>query len=574
MQFALPDGYNLNVEEVGSGFPLIVLHGGPGLDHSMFRPYLDPLGDGYRLLYVDERGQGRSQRVDPATLSLEAFARDVDLLAEALELERFALLGHSFGAIIATYHATELGTADAYVISGGGDSSEALDADVQAALDGLEDQGKTIAASWEAEKTVETEEQLKQLLRHQLPLHFHGQAPPPQLDDSAFWTTGPEGELVPNYDATFPTINEGEVVHGTVVRVDKDEVLVDIGYKSEGVIPVAELSIRRSVNPEDEVQIGEEIDALVLTKEDAEGRLILSKKRARFELAWKRIEAAAESGEPVDGRVIEVVKGGLILDLGVRGFLPASLVDIRRVQDLDEFLGQELRCKVIELNRSRNNVVLSRRAVLEEERKADRQRILDALNPGDVVEGVISNIVDFGAFVDLDGMDGLIHISELSWSHVNHPSEVLEIGQKVEVKVLDIDRDRQRIPLGLKQTQSDPWQQVLESYHESDVVEGRVTKVVTFGAFVEILAGVEGLVHISELAQHHVENPREVVSQGQAVNVKIIEVDAERRRLSLSLKRVEEGETVQPRADGGESVHLRPNLDLSEETPVPEVYEE
>ena len=378
------------------------------------------------------------------------------------------------------------------------------------------------------------------------------------------WVEGPDGELIPDYESAFPEINEGEVVHGTVVRVDKDEVLVDIGYKSEGVIPVAELSIRRSVNPADEVSVGDEIDALVLTKEDTEGRLILSKKRARFELAWKNIERAAESGDPVDGRVIEVVKGGLILDLGVRGFLPASLVDIRRVQDLDEFLGQELRCKVIELNRARNNVVLSRRAVLEEERKEQRQQILDRLQPGNVVEGQISNIVDFGAFVDLDGMDGLIHISELSWSHVNHPTEILEVGQTVQVKVLDIDRDRQRISLGLKQTQNDPWQQVLASYHENDVVEGRVTKVVTFGAFVEILPGVEGLVHISELAQHHVENPREVVSQGQAVNVKIIEIDGERRRLSLSLKRVEEDDPVQPRADGGESVHLHPNLDLSD----------
>src|SRR5829696_6286430 len=400
------------------------------------------------------------------------------------------------------------------------------------------------------------------------PPHFWGYTDPlmstteqPKLEEGV-WTLSPEGELIPDYESTFPTINEGEVVHGTVVRVDKDEVLVDIGYKSEGVIPVAELSIRRSVNPADEVSVGEEIDALVLTKEDAEGRLILSKKRARFELAWKKIEAAAESGEPVVGRVIEVVKGGLILDLGVRGFLPASLVDIRRVQDLDEFMSTELRCKVIELNRSRNNVVLSRRAVLEDERKDQRQQILDRLNPGDIVDGTISNIVDFGAFVDLNGMDGLIHISELSWSHVNHPSEVLEIGQEVKVKVLDIDRDRQRISLGLKQTQSDPWQQVLESYSENDVVEGRVTKVVTFGAFVEILPGVEGLVHISELAQHHVENPREVVSQGDVVNVKVIEIDADRRRLSLSLKRVEEGETVQPRADGAP---LAANLDLSED---------
>jgi small subunit ribosomal protein S1 len=383
--------------------------------------------------------------------------------------------------------------------------------------------------------------------------------------DEGVWTRGPDGELIPDYDATFPSINEGEVVHGTVVRVDKDEVLVDIGYKSEGVIPVSELSIRRSVNPADEVSLGDEVDALVLTKEDAEGRLILSKKRARFELAWKAIEQAAESGQPVNGKVIEVVKGGLILDLGVRGFLPASLVDIRRVQDLDEFLGQELRCKVIELNRSRNNVVLSRRAVLEDERKEMRQAILDRLNPGDVVEGTISNIVDFGAFVDLDGMDGLIHISELSWSHVNHPSEVLEIGQSVRVKVLDIDRDRQRISLGLKQTQSDPWQQVLESYREHDVVEGRVTKVVTFGAFVEILPGVEGLVHISELAQHHVENPREVVQQGQPVNVLILEIDADRRRLSLSLKRVEDGAVPKPRADGSASVHATSSLGLSED---------
>jgi small subunit ribosomal protein S1 len=373
------------------------------------------------------------------------------------------------------------------------------------------------------------------------------------------WTTGPDGELIPDYESTFPTINEGEVVHGKVVRVDKDEVLVDIGYKSEGVIPVSELSIRRSVNPDEEVQVGDEIDALVLTKEDTEGRLILSKKRARFELAWKSIEGAADSGDPVNGRVIEVVKGGLILDLGVRGFLPASLVDIRRVQDLDEFLGQELRCKVIELNRSRNNVVLSRRAVLEDERKEMRQAILDRLNPGDVVDGTISNIVDFGAFVDLDGMDGLIHISELSWSHVNHPSEVLAIGQEVKVKVLDIDRDRQRISLGLKQTQTDPWQQVLDNYSVGDVVEGRVTKVVTFGAFVEILPGVEGLVHISELAPYHVENPREIVSQGQVAHVKVIEMDADRRRLSLSLKRVEEGEVPRPRPEGA------PLLGLSEE---------
>ena len=212
-----------------------------------------------------------------------------------------------------------------------------------------------------------------------------------------------DGKLVPNYDATIKPFEEGDVVSGEVVRIDKDEVLVDIGYKSEGVIPSTELSIRRSVDPAEEVSLGEQVDALVLTKEDQEGRLLLSKKRARFEKAWRKIEAAAESGEPVEGTVIEVVKGGLILDLGVRGFLPASLVDIRRVHNLDEFKGQTLQCKVIELNRSRNNVVLSRRAVLEEERKEVREQILGRLQPGMVVEGKISNIVDFGAFVDLTG---------------------------------------------------------------------------------------------------------------------------------------------------------------------------
>ena len=348
-----------------------------------------------------------------------------------------------------------------------------------------------------------------------------------------------EGRVVPNYAATMVSFDEGDVVKGKVVRIDKDEVLVDIGYKSEGVIPSNELSIRKSVDPSDEVEQGEEIDALVLTKEDAEGRLVLSKKRARFEKAWRRIEAAAESGEPVEGNVIEVVKGGLILDLGVRGFLPASLVDIRRVHNLDEFLGQPLECKVIELNRSRNNVVLSRRAVLEEERKEVREQILGRLEPGQVVEGTISNIVDFGAFVDLDGIDGLVHISELSWSHVNHPSEVVAIGDTVRIKVLDIDRDRQRISLGLKQTQEDPWQRVVSTYRPGDVLEGTVTKVVAFGAFVEVLAGVEGLVHISELADHHVESPSEVVEPDTKLNVKILEIDEERRRLSLSIKRVE-----------------------------------
>jgi len=393
--------------------------------------------------------------------------------------------------------------------------------------------------------------------------------PPQPIEGSNGLLLEIDGQIVPNYDATIVPFSEGDVVTGNVVRIDKDEVLIDVGYKSEGVILVNELSIRKSVDPHDEVDMGEEVDALVLTKEDQDGRLILSKKRARFEKAWRRIEGAAESGEPVEGTVIEVVKGGLIIDLGVRGFLPASLVDIRRVQNLDDFLGQKIECKVIELNRSRNNVVLSRRAVLEEERKEVRQQILDRLQPGQVVEGAISNIVDFGAFVDLDGIDGLIHISELSWSHVNHPSEVLSIGQTVPVKVLDIDRERQRISLGLKQTQEDPWQRVVDTYTVGDELEGKVTKVVSFGAFVEILEGVEGLVHISELAQHHVENPREIVAQGDTVKVKILEIDSDRRRLSLSVKRVD-GQDLPSREVEGSS-GPGPEISESDLRDIPEL---
>jgi len=384
-----------------------------------------------------------------------------------------------------------------------------------------------------------------------------------------------DGQIVPNYDATMRPFEEGEVVTGNVVRIDKDEVLVDIGYKSEGVIPANELSIRKSVDPREEVSLGEEVDAMVLTKEDQDGRLIMSKKRARFEKAWRRIEGAAESGEPVIGSVIEVVKGGLIIDLGVRGFLPASLVDIRRVPNLDEYLGTQIETKVIELNRSRNNVVLSRRAVLEEERKEVRQQILDRLQPGLVVEGQISNIVDFGAFVDLDGIDGLIHISELSWSHVNHPSEILGIGDTVQVKVLDIDRDRQRISLGLKQTQEDPWQRIVDTYNPGDELAGKVTKVVTFGAFVEVLDGVEGLVHISELAGHHVESPREIVHPGDEIRVKILEIDSERRRLSLSAKRVEDQILPLPRPDAPSPPPVAESAEQTEEAEIagPEVGE-
>jgi small subunit ribosomal protein S1 len=358
------------------------------------------------------------------------------------------------------------------------------------------------------------------------------------------------GEIVPIDESVLIDFKDGDIVEGDVVRIDKDEVLVDIGYKSEGLIPSNELTIRKGADPHEVVELGQHIEALVLQKEDADGRLILSAKRAAFERAWNRIEEAYNDQRTVEGPVIEVVKGGLILDIGLRGFLPASLVDIRRVRNLEAFLGQKLECKVIELNRSRNNVVLSRRAVLEEERKEERERILTSLEEGMIVRGTVSNLVDFGAFVDLDGIDGLIHISELSWNHVDHPSEVVQVGEEVEVKVLEVDRDRERISLGLKQTRKDPWQEIVERVNVGEQIHGRVTKLVSFGAFVEVAEGVEGLIHISELADHHVETPDEIVRSGDEVDARIIDVDARRRRLSLSLRpKREEREDRPPRRE-------------------------
>ena len=337
-------------------------------------------------------------------------------------------------------------------------------------------------------------------------------------------------------DNTIIDFDEGDMVNGTVVKIGYDEVLLDIGYKSEGVIPVRELSIRKDADPSTIVSMGDEIEALVLTKEDKDGRLILSKKRAEYERSWNRIEEMFNAGQNVEGEVIEVVKGGLILDIGLRGFLPASLVDLRRVKDLDAYLGTEIEARVIEMDRNRNNVVLSRRVLLEEGRKNERAEILSKLVKGMRLKGTVSSIVDFGAFVDLGGIDGLVHISELSWNHVNHPSEVVKVGDEVEVEVLDVDLQRERISLGLKQTTEDPWLKLIESYPVGSIVDGKVTKVVPFGAFVELGNNVEGLVHISEMAAKHIDTPAQVVKVGQEVKVKVMDINPDRRRISLSMK--------------------------------------
>lgn len=341
-------------------------------------------------------------------------------------------------------------------------------------------------------------------------------------------------------DATIKYFNDGDIVGGTVVKVDHDEVLLDIGYKTEGVIPSRELSIKHDVNPDEVVEVGDEVDALVLTKEDKEGRLILSKKRAQYERAWGAIEELQAKEEPVTGTVIEVVKGGLILDIGLRGFLPASLVEMRRVRDLEPYIGQELEAKIIELDKQRNNVVLSRRAYLEQTQSEVRSEFLHQLQKGQVRKGVVSSIVNFGAFVDLGGVDGLVHVSELSWKHIDHPSEVVTVGDEVTVEVLDVDLDRERVSLSLKATQEDPWRVFARTHAVGQIVPGKVTKLVPFGAFVRVEEGIEGLVHISELAQRHVEVPDQVVTVGQEVMVRVIDIDLERRRISLSVKQADE----------------------------------
>jgi small subunit ribosomal protein S1 len=340
---------------------------------------------------------------------------------------------------------------------------------------------------------------------------------------------------------TIVELKEGKLVTGTVVRITRDEVLVEIGYKTEGVILNRELSIRHDADPNTIVKLGEKIETLILTLEDKEGRLLLSKKRAQYERAWGDIEAIKNADGTVEGLVIEAVKGGLIVDIGLRGFLPASLVELRRVRDLAPYLGQRITAKILELDRQRNNVVLSRRALLEESQKGTQTDFLENIAVGEVRTGRISSVVAFGAFVDLGGMDGLIHVSELSWKHVDNPGAVVKIGDEVSVKVLEIDRERDRISLSLKATQQDPWQEFASSHQVGQLVYGRVTKLVPFGGFVQVGDGIEGLVHISEMSTHHVEAPEQVVTPGEELWVKIIDLDLARRRISLSIKQAAEG---------------------------------
>jgi len=360
-----------------------------------------------------------------------------------------------------------------------------------------------------------------------------------KLTEENYMVEDENGVMVPNYDLTMISFNDGDILKGRVVKIEKDEVLVDIGFKSEGVIPVNELSIRNSVKPEEILSIDDELEIMVLQKEDQDGRCILSKRRAEVEQNFDRVENIFKSNETIEGEVIECVKGGLIVDIGLRGFLPASLIDVRKTRELISYIGETCACKIIEVDRNRNNVVLSRKAIIEDERKEQRKGVLDSMEVGQIRKGAITSIADFGAFVDVDGVDGLVHISELSWNHVKHPSEVVEVNQEVDVEILDIDSEKQRLSLGLKQTQKDPWMEKIKNYTNKDVINGKVTRIVKFGLFVLIEDGLEGLVHISELADEPVRRPSDVAKIGDELIVRIIDIDFDKRRMAFSVKQVE-----------------------------------
>ncbi|MCL2766215.1 MAG: bifunctional 4-hydroxy-3-methylbut-2-enyl diphosphate reductase/30S ribosomal protein S1 [Peptococcaceae bacterium] len=362
------------------------------------------------------------------------------------------------------------------------------------------------------------------------------------------------------------SLRQGEIVKGVVVHISQDEVMVDVGAKSEGIIPLRELSCCDVSSPQDIVKIGDEIEVCIIKAEDNEGKLILSKEKADAEKAWDSLDEALNSENTVKGIVREVVKGGLLVDVGARAFLPASLVERGYVEDLSVYLGQEINARVIEINRGRKKIILSRKAVLEEEYARTRQDMLDNLQEGQVVNGTVRRLTQFGAFVDIGGVDGLLHISEMSWYRISHPSEVVKVGDEIDIKVLKVDRDSEKISLGLKQVLPNPWDTVDEKYPVGDIITAKVVRLAPFGAFVQLEPGVEGLVHISHLADRHVAKPDEVVTEGENVSVKVLSVDKNEKRVRLSIREVAK-EQVQP--EEPETVEYQ-----QMESPEPEASEE
>lgn len=344
-----------------------------------------------------------------------------------------------------------------------------------------------------------------------------------------------EGEI--SYEDTFKDIKEDTIVKGTVVKVDDNEVLVNIGYKSDGIININELSNLNFESPSDVVKVGDEIDVYVIELEDENGNVILSKKKADKINVWNRLRTAFENEEEIEGTVTNVVKGGVLADIGgIKGFIPASHLDVRYVPDLGVFKGKKIKLNVIELDKQRNRIVLSRKQVLEKDLEKLRKKTWATIEEGQVIKGIVRRLTDFGAFVDIGGVDGLIHISDLAWQRIEHPSNVVSVDEEVEVKVLNVDRERERISLGLKQLKPNPWDTVEERYEVGSIIEGKVVKLVDFGAFVEVEPGIEGLVHISQISNKHIPTPDDVLSVGETVKIKIMDINSNDRRMSLSIK--------------------------------------
>ncbi|MCG8400456.1 MAG: 30S ribosomal protein S1, partial [Firmicutes bacterium] len=341
-------------------------------------------------------------------------------------------------------------------------------------------------------------------------------------------------------------LKPGETIKGVVVQVNQDEVLVDVGAKTEGVVPLRELTCYSVDNPQDIVKVGDEIEVDVLKAEDNEGKLLLSKERADAEKAWSGLETFKDSGEPIKGVVREVVKGGLLVDVGVRAFLPASLVEMGYVEDLSKYLNMEIDARVIELNRGKRKVILSRKAILEEEHTRKREELMANLAENQVVKGQVRRLTNFGAFVDIGGVDGLLHISEMAWYRINHPSDIVKVGDELEVMVLRVDRDNEKVSLGLKQVLPNPWENVEQKYPTGGIVRAKVVRLAPFGAFVQLEPGVEGLIHISHLADRHVATPDEVVQEGEETDVKVLSVDPEEKRIRLSIREVNKEKNKAP----------------------------
>jgi len=340
------------------------------------------------------------------------------------------------------------------------------------------------------------------------------------------------------YEESLKTMEEGQILRGTVIDITPDHVTVDVGYKSEGQIPTQEFLKR---DKKVDVKIGDRIDVLLERKDSEEGSLILSKEKADKVKVWRDISRSCREGEVIEGEIISKVKGGLSVDIGgIFAFLPGSQIDLKPIRNLDSLIGQRLKFKVIKFNRKRNNIVLSRRILLDEERKVLREETLKNVKEGEIVEGVVKNLTDYGAFIDLGGVDGLLHITDIAWGRIGHPSERLSVGDRIKVKVLHFDREKEKVSLGLKQALPDPWDSVLEKYPAESRVKGKVVNVTDYGVFVELEEGVEGLVHISELSwSKKMKHPSKVAHIGDTVEVMVLDCDPAKRRISLGMKQIE-----------------------------------